>query len=437
MKLLTPTDYVGSIYDIDLNNLKKIGIKVVVLDIDNTLVPTSTKSPTEQVSSWIKNAQSKGFEVVLASNNSQNRVQTFNKDLNLFAIHRAAKPLKYGFKKIREKYGVSNREICMVGDQLFTDILGANLSGIMSILVMPLTKDEGAGIKFKRLIENIAVRKYKKETYCLIGNPVLHSKSAVLHNTVYNFYNMPARYLLCHTEKENLKQTVEKFINTGVKGFNITVPFKTDIIPHLDWISEDAKKIGSVNTVKIINKKCNGYNTDGDGFIMQLKSDGTTVKDSRIKIVGAGGSTMSIVYALVKEGAKNIIIYNRTIEKAKQIAENYSNVAALPLDEFSAMDCEILINTTSVGLFPDVDSSPVESLDGISKNTAVYDIIYSPPETKFMKMARKAGCKAYNGSKLLIYQGLIADEIWFERSIINKVLVEKISNKLIGGNENE
>ena len=135
----------------------------------------------------------------------------------------------------------------------------------------------------------------------------------------------------------------------------------------MDWISEDAKKIGSVNTVKIINKKCYGYNTDGDGFIMQLKSDGTTVKDSRIKIVGAGGSTMSIVYALVKEGAKNIIIYNRTIEKAKQIAENYSNVAALPLDEFSAMDCEILINTTSVGLFPDVDSSPVESLTGFQK----------------------------------------------------------------------
>lgn len=432
MKWFVPTEYVNSIYDIDIQSLKSNGVKVLILDIDNTLVPTSKKAPTASVSKWIETAQSFGMQVVLASNNSKNRVSAFNESLKLFAVHRASKPLKYGFNKIAKELNVTKGEMCMIGDQVFTDIWGANNAGVMSILVMPISTDEGFGVRLKRYIEKQVVKKHKMDTYCLIGNPVGHSKSPFLHNIVYGFYDIKARYLLCLVERENLGQTITQFKNTGVKGFNITVPFKQDIMQYIDEVSNDAKSIGSVNTVKIQGGKCYGYNTDGDGFIMQLKSDGIELSGIKVKIVGSGGSTPSIVYALNKQNVQSIIIYNRTLEKAQVIADRYDNVSAKPLSEFDAGDCDVLINTTSVGLHPDADKSPVESLEGISLHTSVYDIIYNPQTTRFMKMAEEMGCKAYNGYKLLVYQGLIADEIWFGKKIVNERLVQKLLYEMSG-----
>ncbi|OQB14041.1 MAG: Shikimate dehydrogenase [Firmicutes bacterium ADurb.Bin193] len=430
MSRFTPTEYVNSIYDIDITKLKNDGIKVLVLDIDNTLVPAKVRVPTEFVLKWIEEAKAIGLEVILLSNNSKGRVDEFNSTLGLYAIHRAYKPLKRCFNRIMEKYGVTRCEICMIGDQIFTDIWGANNAGVMSILVMPMSAEEGLGIRFKRIIENIVIKKHRKDTYCLIGNPVAHSKSPVLHEAVYKYYGINARYLLCRVRREDLGCTVAQFKRTGVKGFNITVPYKQDIIPFLDSVTEHAKKIGSVNTVKIEGGKTVGYNTDGDGFVKQLLSDNTEIADKRIKMIGAGGSAPALVYALISQGAKSIIIYNRTFQKAEDIASGYENVYAKPLCDFTADECDILINTTSVGLSPDRDKSPVESLDGISESTVVYDIIYSPPVTKFMEMAQKKGCKAYNGLKTLVYQGLIADEIWFSRDITDDTLVEGILREM-------
>ncbi len=431
-KLFAPTKYVNSIFDIDMNRLKSEGIKVLAIDIDNTLVPTSQPSPTNAVLSWVEKVKNLGFEIILVSNNSKKRVDSFNKVLGLRSFHRAYKPFIFSFRRIARIHNVKKDEICMIGDQLFTDILGANFAGIKSILVMPLSTDEGAGIKLKRLIEGLVIKNSNIDIYCLIGNPVSHSKSPLLHSIVYDFYGVNALYMLCLAEKNNLAHIVSQFKRRGVKGFNITVPFKQDIIRYLDVITESANKIGSVNTVKIENKKCIGYNTDGDGFVMQLKSNETVIENKRVKIIGSGGSTPAIVYALVRNGAGLITIYNRTLEKAKTIAEKYENVTARALEEFSPADCDILINTTSVGLSPGFDNSPVSSLDGISPSTQVYDIIYSPPQTKLMKMARQKGCKAYNGYKLLIYQGLLANEIWLGRKIADDSLVQRIISEMSG-----
>jgi len=433
MKRFIPKLYVNCIQDINIKMLKAQGIRVFILDIDNTLVPTSTKEPTKSVIDWIETVKSEDIKVCLVSNNSKKRVTGFNKNLSLYAIHRAFKPLKRGFQRVAKKYGVSEKEVCVVGDQIFTDIWGANRAKMMSILVLPLSTDEGLGIRLKRYIENVIINKTKIQSFELIGNPVKHSMSPILHNAVYNYYDINAEYLLNCVEDIEIGQVIEKFKQTGVKGFNITVPHKQNIIPFIDEVSDSAKQIGAVNTVKIIDGKLYGYNTDGDGFLMQLKGDGVKVKNCEVKIVGAGGSTMSIVYALVSSGCKGIKLYNRTVENAQKISNKFSNVIALPIDEFDASNCDILINTTSVGLSPNNDESPVTNLDNISKNTVVYDLIYNPPVTRFMQMAIKKGCKAHNGYKMLIYQGLIADEIWFGRKIIRNKLVNIILKELEKG----
>ena len=433
MKRFMPNIYVNCIEDIDIKMLKAQGIRVFILDIDNTLVPTSTKEPTESVIDWIEKVKNEGIKVCLVSNNSKKRVMRFNKKLNLFVIYRAFKPLKRKFQMVAKKYGVSAKEVCVVGDQIFTDIWGANRAKMMSVLVLPLSTIEGVGIKLKRYIENIVINKIKIQSFALIGNPVKHSLSPILHNTVYDYYRINAEYILNCVEDTEIGQIIEKFKQTGVKGFNITVPHKQNIMPFLDEIGRDAKQIGAVNTVKIINGKMYGYNTDGDGFLRQLKGDKVNVKNSKIKIVGAGGSTMSIVYSLVNAGCKEVLLFNRTIENAKKIANKFSNVTALSIDEFVASNCDILINTTSVGLSPNNDKSPVDNLEGISLKTVVYDLIYSPPITRFMQMALEKGCRAHNGYKMLIYQGLIADEIWFGRKLIRNKLVNKILKELEKG----
>ena len=432
MGVFSPTEYVGSIHDINFDMLKSRGIKVVALDIDNTLAPTGTKAPASTVTEFVKRVKANGFTPVLVSNNSKERVDGFNESLRLFARHRAMKPLKGAFKRICEEYNVSYNEICLVGDQIFTDIMCANYAGMMSILVIPLSTDEGAGVRMKRYLERAMLRRSRGEIYCLIGNPVSHSKSAVLHTAVYDYHGINARYLLCLAHDGELGQMVEKFKNEGVKGFNITVPFKLDIMPFLDFISDDAQQIGAVNTVKIENGKCYGYNTDGAGFVMSVKANGTELDGKDIKIIGAGGSTKAIVHALAAEGVRSIKIYNRTVEKAVEIADSCAAASAFSLNDFNAGDCDVLVNTTSVGLSPNCGDSPIDGLDGISASTAVYDIIYSPPETAFMKMARDKGCKAYNGAALLIYQGLIADEIWFGRPVSEENLVKEIERKING-----
>jgi shikimate dehydrogenase len=148
---------------------------------------------------------------------------------------------------------------------------------------------------------------------------------------------------------------------------------------------------------------------------MQLEANKTRIRGARVKILGAGGAAPAIVSALLKNGAAFVTIYNRTLEKAEKIAAMSDNVTAYPLDAFTADRCQILINTTSVGL--DSYDCPTDTLDGIAPNTAVYDIIYSPPVTRFMQMALDRGLAAHNGYDMLVYQGLLADRIWFGKEI--------------------
>ncbi len=410
MKILTPTFYEDNIFNINLKKLKNMGIKLILTDIDNTIVQYGTEVPTKKVSNWFLKAKELGFTVCFLSNNNFERIDKFNKELGYYAIHKANKPLPFSYLKCIKHYGVKKEETIFFGDQLFTDILGANLSRIKSVLVKPIRLDnESEFIGFKRKIEQLFINKVIPKRLGVIGNPVRHSLSPVLHKSFYDNLKINAVYKKYCPKEDELLKYIEYFKSSRFSGFNVTVPYKSEIIKYLDYVDENAQKINSVNTVKIVDGKLYGYSTDGDGFVSQAEGG---VQGKTVKIIGAGGTTQSIVQSLVDSGVSNITIYNRTFEKAKVIADGYDRVLAMPLNEFSPADCDILINTTSCEHITGMP--PIDNLEGISEDTLVYDTNYNPRITKFMQLAINKGCKAYNGLGMLVNQGLLAHKIWFE-----------------------
>lgn len=256
----------------------------------------------------------------------------------------------------------------------------------------------------------------------LIGNPVEHTVSPQLHNTLASATNIDVAYVPFHVEKEKLEAAVKGLMAVNVLGFNVTVPYKKDIIKYLDECSKEALLMGSVNTVKNIDGRFYGYNTDAEGFSKSFKHEtGTGFKGKQVFIIGAGGAARAISVKIAKEGAGKIYIANRTPSKALEIAdmvnENVSSVAE-HLDISDARTSKvfsssgIIINTTTVGMYPNMDVSPIEASFVFSKEQIVYDVIYNPKKTRLLTIAEEKGCTVVNGIGMLFYQGVSAFEIW-------------------------
>lgn len=258
--------------------------------------------------------------------------------------------------------------------------------------------------------------------YFVIGNPIEHSVSPQIHNAIFEYYGLHSRYDKIKVEKSELAALVENFRKDG-KGFNVTVPHKANIIPYLDGISREARMVNAVNTVVKKDGLVMGYNTDIQGFALQVKRAGCLFKNARVKIIGAGGAAGAMAYAAFLGGARMITVYNRTIEKAEKIVSmlyRASDSSDAPgeytsagLDKFDAGFCDLLINATSVGLGKGhEDEMPVAGLEGILPHTVVFDAIYNPVKTRLMREAEKHGNIAHNGLDMLIYQAVIANDIW-------------------------
>jgi shikimate dehydrogenase len=198
--------------------------------------------------------------------------------------------------------------------------------------------------------------------------------------------------------------------------------------------------MGAVNTVKNVNGRLFGYNTDGNGFIKSLKSRDVSVKDKNIVIMGAGGSVRGISVKTAMEGAKSITILNRTLEKAQEICDiindNIGNVCrSASLDMFTleqhSKSCDILINTTPVGMAPYIHECPVEHLDFLTSDTVVCDLIYNPEETVFLSKAKERGCKAINGWGMLLFQAIDSFQIWTDKKVNSQLIeiLQKINKK--------
>jgi shikimate dehydrogenase len=255
-----------------------------------------------------------------------------------------------------------------------------------------------------------------KKLFAVLGNPIGHSMSPVMHNDLFSFYNIDADYLPFQVKEEDLEAAVKGLKAIGVGGFNVTVPHKSKIIPFLDGMDELAANIGAVNTVVNENGKLIGYNTDGPGFIKGLKRLMPQIVGQKVLIIGAGGAARAIYLTLAKEEALVVDIANRTIEKARELIKDcpYSvSSSAYSFDEASDSlgNYDLIIQTTLIGMSPKINEQPI-SLNNLRKQTVVCDIIYNPLETQLLKDAYQHGASIQNGLDMFVYQGALAFEKW-------------------------
>jgi shikimate dehydrogenase len=247
--------------------------------------------------------------------------------------------------------------------------------------------------------------------FCVIGNPIDHSLSPKLHNFWFKKNKIEAIYEKKLLEEKEIPKLIEKIRKSEINGVNVTVPFKNSVIPFLDALSSEAKKTNSVNTICIEEDKIIGHNTDIVGFELALRYINYEVKRKRALIIGAGGVSPSIIYALKSMGCEKIYLTNRTFEKAEKIKETFNDIFVQKWGDIPEFD--IVINATSVGL---KDENLDLDLNKFGNNKLYYDVIYNPIETSFLKEAKLNGNKTENGRMMFIYQAHQSFALW------NKVL---------------
>lgn len=253
----------------------------------------------------------------------------------------------------------------------------------------------------------------KTKVLGIIGDPIEHSKSPEMHKCFAELTNENYLYHAFHVTRDKLADAINGVRALGIAGVNVTAPHKFEVMQYLDEISDDAKMFGSVNTVVNRNGRLYGYNTDARGFYKSLLRVGIEIKGKDVLIFGAGGATQPIAVLFAMEGVKSLTVINRTEERAKRLADYVFEKTGLAVStkrELSHYD--VVINTTSAGMAPQLESLPCADIDFIDENTAVSDMIYNPWETRFLAEAKRRGAKTVNGLGMLIYQGIIAYELF-------------------------
>ncbi|MCK8817472.1 shikimate dehydrogenase [Natroniella sulfidigena] len=257
----------------------------------------------------------------------------------------------------------------------------------------------------------------------LLGDPVEHSKSPLMHNAVLEKLGLNYRYLAFQVKSEEVKEALEGIRALGIKGVNVTIPHKEAVINNLDDLSKEAELIGAVNTIENKEGRLIGHNTDGQGFVRALAEEvGFSAQGKKILIIGAGGAAKAVAFQLGLEGADELYVANRTFETAANLASNLeeklnlSKVEALRLEEEYLKNnlpkLDLIVDTTPIGMYPQIDVEPVIGDELIEKASLVTDLVYNPVETVLLKRAKKLGVKTVSGLGMLIYQGAIAFEIW-------------------------
>jgi shikimate dehydrogenase len=255
----------------------------------------------------------------------------------------------------------------------------------------------------------------------LFGYPVEHSLSPAMHNAAIAALSLHFIYIPFSVRPDDLGPAIRSLIVLGIIGVNLTIPHKERALPFLDEIDSEARVIGAVNTVRNQEGRLLGYNTDGEGFFRPLSEAGFTARGKRVVVLGAGGAARSVVYRLLIEGA-TVTLANRTRERADRLAQEIGAAADSVVDTIDPWDAaamksalgraELLVNTTSVGMSPHADVAPPLSSALLHPSLLVYDLIYSPIETRLLSEARSVGCQTLSGAAMLAHQGAAAFKIW-------------------------
>lgn len=263
----------------------------------------------------------------------------------------------------------------------------------------------------------------------LIGNPVEHTLSPTIHNYLAERLGIELVYVPFHVETGYLDQSVKGAFGLNLLGLNVTVPYKTDVLQSLTDIDELAKRIGAVNTLVRVQDGYKGYNTDMPGLYRAMENDGVNLKGETILILGAGGVARAVAM-MAADKAKEIIILNRTIEKARKIAEEINGYmgrdVVIPklLEDYKKLPEDkkyLAIQATNVGMHPNSEDVIIDDPDFYKRIHTGYDLIFNPFETRFMKEVTKQGGLAFNGLKMLLFQGIIAFELWTNTKVSDEL----------------
>lgn len=262
----------------------------------------------------------------------------------------------------------------------------------------------------------------------LIGEKLPHSFSKILHNIAFEVLDLDYGYDLYEIDLNTAKDIKSFMIENELDGINVTIPYKETVMESLDHISEEAEKIGAVNTIKNVGGKLYGYNTDYYGFLYTLNSNNINIDNKTVVILGSGGASKAVVECVKDLKAKSIYLVSRN----KNDKKTKDGIALIDYNDLKDIRGEVLINTTPVGMYPKTDFSPVGK-DIISNFNNVVDVVYNPLETKLMKIADSLGKKSFSGLTMLIMQGLKSEEIWndfkFTEEEIN-IIVNKVKKEI-------
>lgn len=275
------------------------------------------------------------------------------------------------------------------------------------------------------------------------AKPASHSLSPLMHNLAFSHWGIDAVYLAFEVDQTNLRQAVESIRTLDMLGVNVSMPNKTAVLAYLDQLSPEAELIGAVNTIVHQEQRLIGYNTDGMGFVRSVNETGHPIKNQKIVVLGAGGAAKAIVVQMALEGAQEITIYKRlnaTFLPLKEYFAKVSEKTGCPIrlhdyaDESQlALDlsqANLLINATDIGMGSKKDQLPIADVKLLHSQLAVFDLIYSPSETRLIQEAKKMGVKAYNGLGMLIHQGAIAFELWTHREMPVQNVRERLEQEV-------
>ena len=257
----------------------------------------------------------------------------------------------------------------------------------------------------------------------LIGHPIKHSYSPFIQNHAFELMNLDYVYLPFDVPAENLKNALNGVLAFGLRGLNITLPHKEKIIKFLDELSEEASIIGAVNTIVNDHGKLMGYNTDAYGIIETLLPFKEKITGSTVSVIGAGGSARAVIYTLLRHfKPSEINIINRTQQKADTLVNDFSlkmrydsfhTFELFPPDNVETLSkSKLIVNATTLGMFPDVDDTITDIEDSFNEDQIVFDLIYNPTKTKFLQLAASQGAKGVGGLQMLIYQAAKSFELW-------------------------
>lgn len=262
-------------------------------------------------------------------------------------------------------------------------------------------------------------KSYREELVGVFGYPVDENPTVVVAQAAFESLEIPYRYLTIEVKPSDLKDAMKALPVLNMKGIHLTIPHKVEVLKYLDYVAEDAKIMGAVNTVYVKEGKLYGENTDGKGFIRSLINANVSLKDKKAVMLGAGGAARAIAVELANAGIKELVIINRSKARGvelKKLLEQYTQMQVSYKEWNHTMeidgDTDILINTTSIGLYPNVNEKPDIDFDTIQECMVVCDVIPNHPHTQLLKEAEKRGAMTIDGLGMLINQAVESIYMW-------------------------